>query len=75
MANSFSKSQMIFFEKVIEGFNNANLTARNCDVFSPNMDDVEHSGLTIRRPVPMIGEVTTGREAFGQYRSVRPVAA
>lgn len=70
MANGFSKSQMIFFEKVIEGFNNANLTARNCDVFSPSMQDVEHSGLTIRRPVPMIGEVTTGRDVTGTYKDI-----
>lgn len=74
MANAFSKSAMIFFEKVIEGFEATNSAAKNCEIFSPNMTDVQRSGLTVWRPVPMIAEVTTGRDVSADYKDIKQLA-
>jgi len=70
-ANGFTKSQITFFEKVIEGFNATNVAARNCEVFEAPASEVEHSGLTIRRPVPMIAEITTGRDVSADYKDLK----
>lgn len=71
MANSFSKSEVIFFEKVLEGYQPNNVTARNCKLYEPDMKTVEQSGLTVRRPLPMIAEVTTGRSVSSDYKDVK----
>lgn len=70
MANGFSKSEMIFFEDVLAGFDPNNITARNCKVYEPNMTAVERSGLTVRRPIPYIAEITSGLDVSAQYKDM-----
>lgn len=70
MANAFNKAAMIFFEKVIEGFDSVNMTARNVSLFTPSMTDMERSNLTVWRPVPMIAETSTGRDVSADYKDV-----
>lgn len=70
MANGFSKSEQIFFEDILAGFDPNNVTARNCKLYEPNMQTVERSGLTVRRPIPMIAEVTTGLDVSSDYKDV-----
>lgn len=70
MAQSFSQSERIFFEEVLKGFDPNNITARNCKLFEPPMQAVERSGLTVRRPVPYIAEVTTGLDVSSDYKDL-----
>lgn len=70
MANDFTSSEQIFFEDVIAGFDSNNITARNVQLYEPGMQAVERSGLTVRRPIPMIAETTTGRDVSSDYKDV-----
>ena len=70
MANSFTSNEKIFFEDVLMGFDSNNVTAKNVKLYEPSMQDVERSGLTVRRPQPMIAEVTNGRDISSQYKDV-----
>lgn len=74
MANAFNQSAQIFFEKVIEGFDSNSQAARNVTMFSPNMTDMQRSALTVWRPVPMIAEVTTGRDVSADYKDIKRLA-
>lgn len=70
MANDFTSSEQIFFEDVLMGFDSNNITAKNVKKYEPDMQSVERSGLTVRRPIPMIAEVTTGRDISSDYKDV-----
>lgn len=70
MANEFSKSEQIFFEEVLMGFDPNNVVARNTAKYSPDMKTVERSGLTVRRPIPMIAEITEGLDVSSDYKDV-----
>jgi len=70
MANGFSKSEKIFFEDVLAGFDPNNVTSRNCKKYEPDMQAVERSGLTVRRPIPMIADVTRGLDVSADYKDV-----
>lgn len=70
MANDFTSSEMTFFEDVLMGFDSNNITARNVKLYEPGMQSVERSGLTVRRPIPMIAETTTGRDVSSDYKDV-----
>lgn len=54
MANAFSKEEIVFFERVIEGFDPNNITARQVTKFKPPSTDLERSSLTVWRPTPYI---------------------
>jgi len=54
MANAFSKEEIVFFERVIEGFDPNNITARQVQKFKPPSTDFERSALTVHRPAPYI---------------------
>lgn len=70
MANGFSKSEQIFFEDVLAGFDPNNVTSRNCKKYEPDMQAVERSGLTVRRPIPMRAEITRGLDVSADYKDV-----
>lgn len=70
MPNAFSKSEMIFYEEVLEGYDHENVVARSVEKYSPNMTQMERSGLTVRRPQPMIAQVTSGRDVSSDYKDV-----
>lgn len=71
MANDFTRAEMTFYEQALEAFSPALVAAANATVFSPNMTDVERSGLTIRRPVPYIAEVSTGIDVSAAYKDLK----
>lgn len=54
MANAFSKEEIVFFERVIEGFDPNNITARQVMKFKPPSTDFERSALKVFRPAPYI---------------------
>lgn len=70
MANDFTSNEMTFFEDVLMGFDSNNITAKNVNLYEPGMQSVERSGLTVRRPIPMIAETTTGRDVSSDYKDV-----
>ena len=61
MANAFAKEEVVFFEKIIEGFDPNNITARQVMKFKPPSTDFERSALTVHRPMPYI---TLGQEGL-----------
>lgn len=58
--NAFSKNEIVMFEKVIEGFDPNNITAKQVDKFKPASTALERSALTVHRPVPYITLGTEG---------------
>lgn len=67
MANGFSKTEMVFFEQVIEGFEPNNITVRNTTMYKPPATQVERSGLTVRRPVPYHVTDASGLDVSSSY--------
>jgi len=61
MANAFAKEEIVFFERVLEGFDPNNITARQVPKFMPPSTQFERSALTVHRPVPYI---TLGKEGL-----------
>lgn len=61
MANAFAKEEIVLFERVLEGFDPNNITARQVTKFKPPSTSFERSALTVHRPVPYI---TIGREGL-----------
>ncbi len=53
-SNAFSKEEIVLFEKVLEGFNPNNITARQVQKFQPPGTAFERSSLTVHRPQPYI---------------------
>ena len=70
MANAFSKSDIVFFEQVIAGFENNNVVAKNTAIYTPNMEQMEQSGLTVKRPMPMISTSSSGRDVSSDYKDI-----
>ena len=70
MANGFSKTEMIFFEDVIAGFDPNNITAKNVSMYKPPAQAVERSGLTVRRPMPYRAEGSTGLDVSSAYEDM-----
>lgn len=71
MANGFSKSEMIFFEDVLMGFNPNNVVSKNVKKYRPNMTTFERSGQTFQRPIPMIARTTTGLSVASDYKDLQ----
>jgi len=61
MANAFAKEEIVFFERVLEGFDPNNITARQVKKFMPPSTQFERSALSVHRPVPYI---TLGQEGL-----------
>lgn len=70
MPNAFSKSDIVFFEQVIAGFENNNVVAKNTAIYTPNMEQMEQSGLTVKRPMPMISTSSSGRDVSSDYKDI-----
>ncbi|MEW8120068.1 MAG: P22 phage major capsid protein family protein [Candidatus Thiodiazotropha sp.] len=70
MAHSFSKTERIFFETVIEGFDPNNITVKNVNQYKPSAQAVERSGLTVRRPYPYQVNNATGLDVSSSYKDL-----
>lgn len=60
MANAFSKEEIVFFERVLQGFDPNNITARQVMKFKPPSTEFERSALSVHRPIPYITLGTEG---------------
>lgn len=71
MANGFSKSEMIFFEDVLMGFNPNLVVSKNVKKYKPGMQTFERSGQTFQRPVPMIARTSSGIDVTSDYKDIQ----
>ena len=67
MANSLAKKVDIFFEKIVDGFDATNVSAKNCAQYKPNSGALAESGQTFHRPMPLMFEGTDGRDITNDY--------
>lgn len=70
MANGFSSAEEIFFEEVVEGFQNTNQFAKNVYQWQPDSGRVERSGSTVRLPYEYMMETATGLDISSSYKDV-----
>lgn len=56
MANSFSKEEIVAFENILEGFNDALILSKNISVYNTNGVTMERARDTIWRPQPYIAQ-------------------
>lgn len=70
MANDFATKIDIFFEKVIEGFEAINLSARNVSMYKPSAQSLNLSAQTFYRPMPVMTRTVDGRDVSSAYKDV-----
>lgn len=56
MANAFSKEEIVAFENILEGFNDALILSKNINVYQTNGVTMERARDTIWRPQPYIAQ-------------------
>jgi hypothetical protein len=56
MANAFSKEEIVAFEDILEGFNDALILSKNINVYNTNGVTMERARDTIWRPQPYIAQ-------------------
>ena len=54
--NAFSKEEVVAFENLLEGFNDALILSKNISIYNTNGVTMERARDTIWRPMPYIGE-------------------
>lgn len=59
MANAFSKEEVVAFENILEGFNDALILSKNINVYNTNGVTMERARDTMWRPQPYIAESFT----------------
>lgn len=70
MANDFSQTVDIFFEQVVQGFESANVSARNVALYKPEVGKLAIGGQTFYRPMPMMVETADGRDISAAYQDL-----
>lgn len=56
MANAFSKEEIVAFENILEGFNDALILSKNINIYNTNGVTMERARDTIWRPQPYIAQ-------------------
>lgn len=70
MANAFSKEEVVAFEEVLQGFEDALVMSNLVDIYRTNATTMERANDTIWRPMPYIGASFDGMDQtanFGDY--------
>jgi hypothetical protein len=70
MANDFSKKVDIFFEDVVIGFDALNVTSKNVAQYKAKAGSLAESGQTFHRPMPMMSQITDGRDVSAAYKDL-----
>lgn len=70
MANAFANKVDIFFEKVVEGFEATNVSAKNVSLYKPPVGQLAEGGQTFYRSMPMLTEVVDGRDVSAAYNDL-----
>ena len=70
MANGFSKEEVVLFDQLLEGFQDALVMSKNVSIFRTDQTMMERTNDTIWRPMPYIAVTYSGADAtsnFGDY--------
>lgn len=67
MANAFSKEEIVAFEQICEGFEDALVLSKNVSVYNTDSTQMERSGDTIWRPMPYIAQSYDGTDATSNF--------
>jgi P22 coat protein - gene protein 5. len=67
MPNGFSKEEVVAFDQLLEGFQDALVMSRNVAVYRTDQTMMERSNDTIWRPQPYIGLSYTGSDATTNF--------
>lgn len=67
MANAFSKEEVVAFEDVLEGFNDALVLSRNVSKYNTDQTTMERANDTIWRPMPYIAQSHDGTDATSNF--------
>lgn len=70
MANDLTYNIDVFFDEVVAGFDATNVSAKNVSQYKPNAGNLQQSGQTFYRPMPMLTEVTDGRDVSAAYKDL-----
>lgn len=68
MANQFNKQEIVAFENVIEGFQDALVLSRNVATFNTDGQSMERSGDVIWRPQPYIAQSFAGTDMTNNFK-------
>ena len=70
MANGFSKEEVVAFEQMLEGFNDALVLSKNVTTYNTNSQAMERANDTIWRPMPYIMTSYDGSDATSNFKDV-----
>lgn len=74
MANTFSREEVVLFEKMLEGFNDALIVSRAANVFMTDQTTMERTGDIIWRPMPYIMTSYSGNDMTSNFKDVGQLA-
>ena len=74
MANNFSKEEVVAFEQVLEGFEDALVMSRNCTKYTTDQTMMERTNDIIWRPQPYIAQSHSGTDATGLFNKANQLA-
>jgi len=67
MSNAFSKEEIVAFEEVMEGFEDALILSRNVSMYETDQVTMERANDTIWRPQPYIAQSHDGTDATNNF--------
>ena len=67
MANAFSKEEIVAFEQILEGFQDAEVLSRNVAKFNTDAQMMERANDTIWRPMPYIAQSFDGMDQTSNF--------
>jgi len=70
VANDFSREEIVLFDQVLEGFNDACIATKMSKVFMTNQQTMERTGDQIWRPQPYIMTSYTGNDMSSNFKDV-----
>jgi coat protein Gp5 len=70
VANDFSKEEIVLFDQVLDGFNDACIATKMAKVFMTNQQTMERTGDQIWRPEPYIMTSYSGNDMTSNFKDV-----
>lgn len=67
MANEFSKEEMVAFEEILQGFEDALVLSKNINVYRTEDQSMERANDIIWRPMPYIAQSFNGTDMTGNF--------
>lgn len=67
MSNAFSKEEIVAFEQILEGFQDAEVLSRNVAKFKTDAQTMERANDTIWRPMPYIAQSFDGTDQTANF--------